>query len=67
MKTRPLQIEQTAQGEQALVPGVKPITKRDRLQAFIDPPLLPRRAQSNVGLYDEEALNQLDLFAGDQS
>lgn len=63
--TRPsLKTEATAQGEQTLVPGVKLITQGERLQALIDAPLLPRRAQKpcNIGLFDEDARRQLDMF-----
>lgn len=64
MKTYSFQIERTDQGEQTLVPGVKPITRRDRLQALMDAPLLPKWAQKpcNVGLFDEDARAQLDIF-----
>lgn len=64
MKSHPFQTEATAQGEQSLVPGVQPITQRNRLQALIDAPLVSRKAQKplNIGLFDEEARNQLDIF-----
>ena len=58
------QSESTDQGEQTLVPGVTPISQRDRLQELADAPLQPRCSQKpcNVGLFDEDARNQLDLF-----
>lgn len=64
MTSPKLQTEQTDQGEQTLVPGVKPITQRDRLQALMDAPMIPKRAQKpcNVGLFDEDARAQLDIF-----
>lgn len=64
MKNCPFQTEQTAQGEQAPVPSVKSITRRARLRALIDAPLLPKRAQRpcNVGFFDEKACAQLDLL-----
>ena len=64
MKSRQFQTERTDQGEQTLVPGVQPITKRDRLQALMAAPFVPRRKQRpcNIGLFDEDARNQLDLF-----
>ena len=64
MREGELQVEITEQGPQTLVPGVRPITTRERLQTLIDAPLLPRRAQKpcNVGLFDEDARNQLDFF-----
>jgi hypothetical protein len=56
--------EMTPIGEQTLIAGVKPITVRDRLQIRMDTPLQPSRPQKplNVGLWDEDARNQLDLF-----
>lgn len=69
MKTFPYQTEATEQGEQALVSGVAPITARDRLQLLADAPLAPRKAQKpiNIGLFDEDARNQLDMFDGGTS
>ena len=56
--------EPTAIGEQRLVPGVAPITTRDRLQARMAAPLLPTRPQKphDLGLFDMAARDQLDLF-----
>ena len=56
--------EPTPIGEQRLVPGVAPITTRDRLQARMAAPLLPTRPQKplDLGLFDMAARNQLDLF-----
>ena len=56
--------EPTSIGEQRLVPGVAPITMRDRLQARMSAPLLPTRPQKplDLGLFDMAARNQLDLF-----
>ena len=56
--------ETTPQGEQVLIPGVKPIKQRDRLHALLDAPLVPRCPQKplNIGLFDEDARHQLDLF-----
>ena len=56
--------EPTPIGEQQLVPGVAPITTRDRLQARMAAPLLPTRPQKplDLGLFDMAARNQLDLF-----
>ncbi|CDX53863.1 conserved hypothetical protein [Mesorhizobium plurifarium] len=60
----PLQSEPTPEGEQMLVPGVRPTTTRDRLELLMDAPLRPRAAQKplNIGLFDEAKRNQLDLF-----
>ena len=56
--------EPTPIGEQRLVPGVVPITMRDRLQARMAAPLLPTRPQKplDLGLFDMASRNQLDLF-----
>lgn len=56
--------EATEQGEQTLVPGVAPITLRQRLAVLFAAPLAPRKSQRpmNIGLFDEDARNQLDLF-----
>ena len=56
--------EMTPIGEQTLISGVKPITARDRLQMRLNAPLHPRCRQNplNVGLWDDDARNQLELF-----
>ncbi|TSE04707.1 hypothetical protein C1D09_023625 [Mesorhizobium intechi] len=55
-----LQTEPTPQGEQTLIPGVRPVTTRDRLALW---PTRPRAAQKplDIGLFDD-ARNQRDLF-----
>lgn len=60
----PLASEPTPEGEQTLVPGVRPISQRERIEARMAAPLAPRVPQKplNVGLFDEDARNQLDLF-----
>ncbi|TGT71822.1 MULTISPECIES: hypothetical protein [unclassified Mesorhizobium] len=67
MSTRdpfPLQSEPTPEGEQTLVPGVRPITTRDRLALLMDAPMRARTAKKplDIGLFDEARRNQLDLF-----
>jgi hypothetical protein len=59
-----LQTEATPEGEQTLIPGVRPITTRDRLDPLADAPMRPRATQKplDIGLFDEAARNQLDLF-----
>ncbi len=54
----------TPEGEQLLIPGVKQISQRERLQALLDAPLVPRCPQKplNIALFDEDARNQLSLF-----
>ena len=56
--------EPTPEGEQTLVPGVCPIGTRQRIEALIAAPLTPRVPQKplDIGLFDEDARNQLDLF-----
>jgi hypothetical protein len=61
---RPFPSEPTEQGEQVLVPGIAPSTLRQRLAALFAAPLAsPKRQRPmNIGLFDEDARNQLDLF-----
>ena len=61
---RPVLTEVTEQGEQVLVPGVAPVSVRDRLERLLASPLRPTKPQKplNIGLFDEDARNQLDLF-----
>lgn len=56
--------ERTAQGEQTLVEGVRPITERERLEAKGLGPLRSRKAQrpADHGLFDDGARRQGDLF-----
>ena len=56
--------EPTPEGEQTLVPGVAPITVRERLVRLTEAPLIPRKLQKplDIGLFDLAARNQLDLF-----
>lgn len=58
-------VEPTAIGPQSLVPGVAPISARDRLAWRAAAPLEPKKAQRpcNHGLFDLNARNQLDLFS----
>ena len=61
---RPVLTETTEQGEQMLVPGVAPVTLRQRLAILFAAPLASRKPQRpmNIGLFDEDARHQLDLF-----
>ena len=56
--------EQTPIGEQTLVYGVAPITRRDRLAMRANAPLEPRKAQrpADHGLFDTNARNQIEMF-----
>lgn len=60
----PFATEQTPQGEQNLVPGILPITQRQRIELLMSVPLMPRRSQKplNIGLFDEDARRQMELF-----
>jgi len=56
--------EKTACGWQALIPGMSAIKTIERLQLLINSPLIPKKPQKpiNLGLFDETARNQLNLF-----
>jgi hypothetical protein len=56
--------EPTPEGEQTLVPGIAPITIRERLERLTQAPLGPRKLQKplDIGLFDLAARDQLDLF-----
>jgi hypothetical protein len=59
-----LQSEPTEAGEQTLVPGVRPISLRERLSMRAEAPLQPTKLQRamDIGLFDLAARNQLDLL-----
>lgn len=56
--------EPTDQGEQCLVPGVQPVTTAQRLAGQWQARMQPRKPQRpcNVGLFDVDARNQMELF-----
>ena len=60
----PFETEATAIGNQTLVPGVTPITPRDRLAMRANAPMEPRKAQrpADHGLFDTNARNQIEMF-----
>ena len=60
----PFETEATAIGNQTLVPGVAPITPRDRLAIRANAPLEPKKAQRPIdhGLFDTNARNQIEMF-----
>ena len=60
----PLPTEPTPEGEQILMPGVAPLSLRERLALRLAAPMTPRKPQKplNIGLFDEDARNQLALF-----
>ena len=57
-------VEMTVIGPQSLVPGVTPITARDRLELRASAPLAPKKPQRGCdhGLFDLAARDQLDMF-----
>lgn len=61
---QPVVTETTDQGEQVLVPGVTPVSPRERLERLLAAPLRPAKPQKplDIGLFDEDARNQLDFF-----
>lgn len=60
----PFEGETTDAGEQTLVPGVAPISLRERRAIRAAAPLEPKKPQRppDIGLFDLAALGQLDLF-----
>ena len=61
----PFETEATALGPQILVPGVRPISMKARLEALAAHPLVSDRLQKpcDLGLFDEVARNQMELFS----
>jgi hypothetical protein len=61
----PFEMEPTLIGEQTLIPGVRPVSIKARLAALAAHPLGSNRPQKpcDLGLFDEVARNQLDLFS----
>ena len=62
--TASLPTEPTPEGEQLLVPGIASISLCDRLALRLAAPMTARKPQKplNIGLFDEDARNQLALF-----
>jgi hypothetical protein len=61
----PFETEATSLGPQALVPGVRPVSVKARLEALAAHPLCSDRLQKpcDIGLFDDVARNQMDLFS----
>jgi len=57
--------EATVQGQQVLVPGVRPVSMKARLEVLAAHPLGSDRLQKpcDIGLFDEVARNQMELFS----
>jgi hypothetical protein len=61
----PFETEATSLGPQMLVPGVRPVSMKARLMVLAAQPLGSIRMQKpcDLGLFDEVARNQPDLFS----
>ena len=61
----PFETEATTLGPQTLVPGVRPVSMKARLEALAAHPLVSDRLQKpcDLGLFDEVARNQMELFS----
>jgi hypothetical protein len=65
----PFETEATSLGPQTLVPGVRPVSMKARLEALAAHPLASMKMQKpcDIGLFDEVARNQMDLFSATTS
>ena len=63
--TIPFETEPTPIGEQTLIAGVRRVSIYERLMVLAAQPLGPKKSQKpcDLGLFDEVARNQLDLFS----
>ena len=61
----PFETEPTPIGEQALIPGVRPVSIYERLMVLAAQPLGSKKSQKpcDLGLFDGVARNQLDMFS----
>jgi hypothetical protein len=61
----PFETEATSLGPQTLFPGVRPVSMKARLEALAAHPLASMKMQKpcDIGLFDEVARNQMDLFS----
>lgn len=61
----PFETEVTPLGPQTLVPGVRPVSMKARLEALAAHPMASDRLQRpcDIGLFDDVARNQMDLFS----
>ena len=60
----PFETEATDQGEQKLIHGVHPVSMKARLNVLAAHPMASTKLQKpcDLGLFDEVARNQLDMF-----
>jgi hypothetical protein len=61
----PFETEATSLGPQTLVPGVRPVSMKARLEVLAAHPLGSDRLQKpcDIGLFDDVARNQMELFS----
>jgi hypothetical protein len=61
----PFEMEATSLGPQALVPGVRPVSMKARLEALAAHPMASDRLQKpcDIGLFDDCSRSQMDLFS----
>jgi hypothetical protein len=61
----PFETEATHLGPQTLVPGVRPVSMKARLEVLAAHPMASERLQKpcDIGLFDNVARNQMDLFS----
>jgi hypothetical protein len=61
----PFETEATSLGPQTLLPGVRPVSMKARLEALAAHPMASDRLQKpcDIGLFDDVARNQMDLFS----
>ena len=64
----PFETEPSPVGEQCLISGVRPVSMKARLEVLAAHPMVSDRLQKpcNIGLFDDVARNQLDLFCTDK-
>jgi hypothetical protein len=61
----PFETEATSLGPQTLVPGVRPVSMKAWLEVLAAHPLASSKMQKpcDIGLFDDVARNQMDLFS----
>ena len=61
----PFETEPSPVGEQCLIVGVRPVSMKARLEVLAAHPMVSDRLQKpcNIGLFDDVARNQMDLFS----
>ena len=64
----PFETEPSPLGEQCLIAGVHPVSMKARLEVLAAHPMVTTKLQKpcNIGLFDDVAQNQMDLFSTDK-